>query len=147
MMQGGANAKTPALILAGEAATNVGLSITLGLSMGIEGVALATLLASAAFRLGLLIPAACRTFGISLISLLAAVVRAHSAPTAAGLAIGWAIKRSDLPSALLVILGGGAMFTAYLVIFAFTGLEQPERARVRAAIRAARRTIWRAARP
>ena len=145
MMQGGANARTPALILGLEAVANVGLSIGLGLSMGLQGVALATLLASAAVRLGLLIPAACRAFGLSLFSLLSTIARAHAAPAAAALAIGWMITQAELPSIVLVLVGSAAMFAAYLGIFAFTGLERGERARVRAALRGLRLASLRAA--
>lgn len=135
MMQGGASAKTPALILTLEATVNVGLSVALGLSMGMEGVALATLLASAGGRLGLLIPAACREFDISYVALLGTVIRAHGPPAAAALAVGWALQRADLPSIVLVLAGGTAMFCAYIGIFVFTGLRRAERARLRAAIR------------
>jgi O-antigen/teichoic acid export membrane protein len=135
MMQGGANARTPALIFGLEAALNVGLSIVLGLAIGLEGVALATLVAIAAARLGLLVPAACKAFGVSVLSFLGVVVRAHALPAAAALVVGWIIRQTDLPSIVLVLLGSTAMFAAYLFIFAFTGLERDERARVRAAIR------------
>ena len=145
MMQGGANARTPALILGLEAVLNVSLSIVLGLAIGLEGVALATLVAIAATRLGLLVPAACRSFGVSVLSLFGVVARAHVAPATAALGVGLVIRQADLPSIALVFLGGGAMFAAYLCIFAFTGLERDERARVRAAIRGLRVTTPRAA--
>jgi O-antigen/teichoic acid export membrane protein len=138
IMQGGANARTPALIIGVEAIVNVGLSIGLGLRMGLEGVALATLIASSFARLGLLVPAACRTFGVRILSLLNLVARAHVAPAAATLGAGWMIRQTDLPSVVIVLVGGAVMFAVYLGIFALTGLESDERARAWAAIRGLR---------
>jgi O-antigen/teichoic acid export membrane protein len=138
MMQGGANARTPALLLGLEAVANVGLSVGLGLSMGMQGVALATLVASAVVRLGLLIPVACREFGLSYFTLLATVLRAHGPPAIASLAIGMLLARTDLPSIALVFLGGATVFSIYMIVFAFTGLEASERARLWAAVRGLR---------
>ena len=143
MMQGGANARTPALLLGLEAVVNVGLSIGLGLSIGMQGVALATLIASATVRLGLLIPVACREFGLSYFKLLATIVRAHGPPAVASLAIGMVLDRTDLPSVALVFLGGATMFSIYMIVFAFTGLEPSERARVWAALRGVRPGLMR----
>jgi O-antigen/teichoic acid export membrane protein len=141
MLQGGANAKTPALILGFEAAANVGLSVALGLSIGLEGVALATLIASAGARLGLLIPAACREFGLNPLTLLATVIRAHGPPAAAALAVGWVIRGTDLPDAITILLGGAAMFGAYGSIFLVTGLEPAERGRLRSFVRRLRPAV------
>jgi O-antigen/teichoic acid export membrane protein len=143
MMQGGGNARRPALLLGFEAVANVGLSIGLGLSIGMQGVALATLITSAAVRLGLLIPAACREFGLSYFALLGTVLRAHGLPAVAALAIGMMLKRTDLPSLALVFLGGATVFSVYMIIFAFTGLEALERARLWAAVRGLRPALTR----
>jgi O-antigen/teichoic acid export membrane protein len=141
MLQGGANARTPALILGLEAVLNVSLSIALGLSIGLEGVALATLIASAAARLGLLIPAACREFGLNPFRLMATVSRAHAPPAAAAFAVGWAVSRAELPDAITILFGGAAMFAAYGSIFLLTGLEPAERSRLRSFVRRLRPAV------
>jgi O-antigen/teichoic acid export membrane protein len=143
MMQGGANARTPALLLGLEAVANVGLSVGLGLSIGMQGVALATLIASAAVRLGLLIPVACREFGLSYFTLLVTVLRAHGPPAVAALAIGMMLERTDLPNLALAVLGGAIVFSVYMIVFAFTGLEASERARLWAALRGLRPVLTR----
>jgi O-antigen/teichoic acid export membrane protein len=143
MLQGGANARTPALLLGLEAVANVGLSVGLGLSIGMPGVALATLIASAAVRLGLLIPVACREFGLSYFTLLATILRAHGPPALAALVIGMMLERTDLPSLALVVLGGATVFSVYMIVFAFTGLEASERARLWAAVRGLRPVLTR----
>jgi O-antigen/teichoic acid export membrane protein len=143
MMQGGANARTPALLLGLEAVANVGLSVGLGLSIGMRGVALATLIASAAVRLGLLIPVACRAFGLSYFTLLATVLRAHGPPAVAAFAIGMVLERTDLPNLALALFGGATVFSVYMIVFAFTGLEASERARLWAAVRGLRPVLTR----
>jgi hypothetical protein len=57
------------------------------------------------------------------------------------------ITQAELPSLVLVLVGSVALFATYLGIFAFTGLERGERARVRAALRGLRVASPRAAGP
>lgn len=131
-------ARIPAVILAGEAALNLLLSALLGRSMGLEGVALGTLLAAAVADLGLLLPYLCRQLGVSIHSFAGAVLRAHLPGAAAGGLVGWAVLRAGVSGIPFVLLGGAAIAGAYLIVFLFTGLTAGERAAL--AARLARRT-------
>ena len=64
MLQGSGRVRAPATIVWAEAAVNFGLSIALGLWLGLTGVALATLIATVVVSTAIGIPYLCRIFGV-----------------------------------------------------------------------------------
>ena len=135
LLPGAGRARVPALISAGEAGLNLTLSVVLGLTMGLEGVALATLIAAAVTHLGLMLPYMARQFGLRVAALLASQLRAHLPPAAAALAVGVLLLRADPGSILAVSAAGAAVVASYLLVFAFTGLVAGERRRLLAPVR------------
>jgi putative peptidoglycan lipid II flippase len=130
MLLGTGNARRPALLNASEAVLNLGLSIVLGRAIGIEGVALATLIAAGAVHVLLVLPYATRTFGLSLWSFLTGLVRSHGPAAVAALAVGVAVRQAELDGLLLVVAAGAAIAGTYLAVFAVAGLEPGERRRL-----------------
>jgi O-antigen/teichoic acid export membrane protein len=130
MLQGIGEVRVPALIVAGEAVLNLVLSIVLAREMGIEGVALGTLIAVVVANLGMLYPFMCRRFGVPIGELSATLARAHlPALAVAGLA-GWGIVALH-PSGVVVLAAAPAIGLAYVAVFWFTGLTTAERAHLR----------------
>lgn len=127
-----------AVISAVEATLNLGLSIALGLRMGLTGVALATLIASVVVRIGVFVPYTARALGLSLRLLVLPVLRAHLAPVVAASLVGIAIRAADLPDTAAFLVGGGAVVLVYTAVFAVSGLSPAERARAVDAARALR---------
>jgi O-antigen/teichoic acid export membrane protein len=123
-------AKVPAVISAGEAVTNLALSIVLASTMGLEGVALATLLAAALAHVGVLLPYTCRSFGLSLPSFVGTLAKAHAPAAAAAVLVGVVLLRADLEGVAAVASGGAAVAAAYLAVLAYTGLDGSERRRL-----------------
>jgi O-antigen/teichoic acid export membrane protein len=130
MLLGTNNARRPALLNATEAVLNLGLSVVLGRAMGIEGVALATLIAAAVVHLLLMLPLACRVFGLSLWSFLSGLARSHGPAAAAALLVGLVLRRAELDGLVAVAAGGAAIAATYLAVFALAGLEPGERRRL-----------------
>ena len=77
MLMGTRGHASPGLIRAGEALLNFALSMTLASIMGLEGVALATLIAAVVANLGFLLPYVCRDTGVRLSSLMTPLLLAH----------------------------------------------------------------------
>jgi O-antigen/teichoic acid export membrane protein len=132
MLQGVGKARPTAWMALFEASLNVTLAIALAHLVGLSGVALATLIAASTANLGLVIPYACRHFGVSPLFLLRSLARAHALPVAAGLGVGWLVLRGDPEGIASVLAAGTAVVGSYIVVFAFTGLERGERAVLRA---------------
>ncbi len=130
MLQGIGQVRVPATIVAGEAVLNLGLSVFLAHEMGIEGVALGTLIAVVVANVGVLYPYMCRQFGVSIAELSLTLARAHApALVVAGL-LGGAIAALDL-SGLVVLVAAPAIGLAYAAVFWFTGMTGDERAHLR----------------
>lgn len=144
-LQGMGDAKFPALVFAGEGALNLLLSVLLGNAMGLEGVALATLVAAVAADLFVALPYACRRLSIGIPTFLATVVRAHLPATAAAGILGVLVRPAvDGEGVVPVALAGLAMVGIYVVVLAWTGLDGDERRRL---VGAARRRAGRAVTP
>jgi PST family polysaccharide transporter len=127
-LQGMGRPRRPAIIRAAETALNLGLSVLLAHLIGLEGVALATLLAAVAANLFVLLPQMCRQFGLRVTEFAGPLVAAHAPAAAAGLVVGWLVTRLE-PSGLIPLIGAGAAITlAYVAVFAVTGLDSSERA-------------------
>jgi O-antigen/teichoic acid export membrane protein len=127
--------RTPALLNAVEAAANLVLSIVLCHTMGLVGVALATLISSGTVTVLLFMPFAARAIGLSLPTLVGDLLRAHLLPLAVVGALGAVLLEVGV-SGVLPLLGSGAgLALAYVVVLAFTGFRPEERAVVRARLR------------
>jgi O-antigen/teichoic acid export membrane protein len=120
-------ARRPALIRVSEAAINFGLSIVLAHVIGLEGVALATLLAASAAYPFVLIPYACRVFGVRFRDLAVPLVAAHAIPFVVSLAVGLALAASIPETIPAVGVAAAATLGVYLGTLAFTGLDRGER--------------------
>lgn len=137
MLQGTGHVRGPALITGGEALLNLVLSVVLARTMGLEGVALGTLIAVVVANLGCFYPYMCRQFGVPLGALSAALARAHlPALAVAGLA-GAAIASLD-PSGVLILAGALAIAIVYATVFWFTGMAADERRQVVTLVRRGR---------
>lgn len=136
MLLGTGRARVPALIAGGEAALNLTLSIVLGLTMGLAGVALATLVAAAVAQLGLVLPYVCSRFALPLRTFVGSVLRAHVPSALAGLLVAVPLTSAGVSGVVAVVAAGAAIAAAYLVSFAFTGLDAGERRRALAPLRA-----------
>jgi O-antigen/teichoic acid export membrane protein len=141
VLRGMGDVRRPALIDSFEALVNLGLSIALGLLIGLHGVAIATLIAAVATRLGIMVPYVCRRTGTSVGAFALGLIRTVAPPSLAALAVGFAL-RSAGPSRLATIaLTALAMAVGYTVVLAGVGLSSSERGTLRASLRA-----WRPAR-
>ncbi|HEX2118399.1 MAG TPA: polysaccharide biosynthesis C-terminal domain-containing protein, partial [Acidimicrobiales bacterium] len=129
-LQGMGDARFPALTLTAEAALNLALSIVLGLAMGLEGVALGTLLSAVAVELVVTLPVMCRKVGIPLRSFVATAALAH-VPAVAGAGALGVLLRPHLHGVVAVLLAGAAVAGTYVAVFAFTGMDAGERRRLR----------------
>jgi O-antigen/teichoic acid export membrane protein len=136
LLGGSGRARSAALLAASEALLNLGLSIALGLWIGLTGVALGTLIATIAVRGCVSLPYIGRTFGVYMLGLVRTVVTAHAAPSAAAVALALLIRAAALPDLVAFLVGGGAVVAVYLLVFAFTGLSREERAFARSSLRA-----------
>lgn len=133
MLLGTGYARVPALLSAGEAALNLVLSIVLARTIGLEGVALATLIAAAAVQLALL-PYACRIFGLRVRSFLAGLARSHLPAAVVALAVGLGLAQVDPSGIPAVTAAGVAIACAYVAVFVVSGLDGEERRRVLAPV-------------
>jgi O-antigen/teichoic acid export membrane protein len=135
MLMGTGHAKGPGLIRAGEALLNFALSVTLASIMGLEGVALATLIAAVVANLGFLLPYVSRNIGVRLPSLITPLLLAHlpaaGITTIAGLALAHEIPTS-IP---VVVLAALALLVLYLGVLWVTGLRDAERQALIAPVR------------
>jgi len=129
-LQGMGHVRFPALVLAGEAVLNLALSIGLGRTMGLQGVALGTFLAAVTAELVITLPVMCHKLGIPLRAFVASVGRAHLPALAVAGPLG-ALLRPQVQGIVAVLLAASAIGGTYLVIFSFTGLDAEERRRVR----------------
>jgi O-antigen/teichoic acid export membrane protein len=130
LLPGAGQARVPALLSALEAALNVTLSVVLGRAIGLEGVALASLIAATMTHLGLMLPYICRQFGLGVAALVGSLIRAHLAPATAAVFVGVLLRRAGIESIPSVVAAGSAIAAAYVIVFAFTGLGAGERRRL-----------------
>ena len=125
-LQGIGSVRSTALVNTGEAVLNLALSVVLGRTMGLPGVALATLLAAVASELGIILPYLCRKLDLPLGGFLLTVLRAHILPVSLALVVGLAL-RQQVEGVAAVVGAALLMCGAYLTMFAFTGLTPEER--------------------
>lgn len=139
MLQATTEPRTPALIFGAEALLNVVLSVTLALTIGLEGVALGTLIASALGAI-VFVPFLCRSFDLRVRDFLAPLLRAHVPPAVAAFGVAWLVTRAPLDDLVVVAAAGAAVVGTYLAVFLVTGLDGDERRQI---VRAARATARR----
>jgi O-antigen/teichoic acid export membrane protein len=110
-----------------EAIVNLSLSVLLAHLIGLEGVALATLLAAVAANTFGLLPLALRAFGIRIRDFVGPLLRAHALPVAISLSIGLLLIRSDPSTVPALAASAAAIIAVYIGTFAITGLDGAER--------------------
>jgi O-antigen/teichoic acid export membrane protein len=137
ILQGTEHAARAAVVFCGEAVANIVLSVVLGLHWGIVGVAAASLIAGVVFRLGVLVPSACRVAGQTPFSLVV-VPTVHLLPAAAAVATALALDHGGLAHGPWVVLATAAVLGVYVVGLSVTGVSGVERRRVLASLRALR---------
>jgi O-antigen/teichoic acid export membrane protein len=130
MLLGTGNARGPALLTAGEAALNLVLSVVLARAMGLEGVALATLIAATVTHLGLILPFTCREFGLRVPAFLAVLGRSHVPAAMVALGIALLLASADPEGIAAVAASGAAIVAAYVAVFTLAGLDAGERRRL-----------------
>ena len=121
------NVKLPAIFAVVEAELNLPLSIAFGLTIGFQGVALATLIAAVIANFGFTLPYCCRQTQISLAALMSVVTRAHLPPAIAAACVGLLLNHGGLSGLLQVAAAGAAMLLAYAMVLFVTGLSSAER--------------------
>lgn len=124
-LQGMGYIRYPAIVAAGEAVLNLVLSVLLASTIGIGGVALATLLAAAIAQLAV-VPYLCQKVGLSVRSFLLSLAKAHVPALAAAGAVGLAV-RGQVDGIIGVAAGAVAISGTYVLVFAFTGVTASER--------------------
>lgn len=129
-LQGMGNARYPASASAGEAVLNLVLSLALAHAIGLQGVALATLVAAGIAELTVALPYFCRKLELPLGSFLQSVLKAHFAPLVVAFVVGISI-RDHARGIVGVVAAAMAIFGSYLIVFVFTGITADERRALR----------------
>jgi O-antigen/teichoic acid export membrane protein len=114
-----------------EGAINLGASIFLGRRIGIQGVALGTLVGVVVNHFFVLLPYVCRKLGVSLWALVATILRAHLPPAGLTVAVGFALRSFAAGGIPQLFAAGAATGLTYLGTFALTGLSRSERRTIR----------------
>ncbi len=135
MLQGMALAKGPALVFASEAAVNLVLSVVFAHLIGLQGVALGTLVASFTCSLIAFFPYMCRRFEIPLWPFVRRLAVAHAPPTAAALGVGLGLLTTGISGIVEVTGAAAAIMVAYAAVYPFTALEPGERRQIAARLR------------
>jgi O-antigen/teichoic acid export membrane protein len=110
-----------------SAAINVVLSLILVVQMGLEGVALATLIATLVIDIVVVLRAACSLYEISLLDYFRRVIFPLTLPTLLQLAALYGMSRLKTESIWVLLLLGGCTALLFLVAFGFFSLEKSER--------------------
>lgn len=113
-----------------QAIVSVVASIVLARAMGLEGVALGTLVGVAASQFLLILPYVCRRLEVPLHRLAGVLVRAQLLPAGLMLACCLALRSFADDGFLQLMATGVAAFVVYLPVYALTGLSAGERARI-----------------
>jgi glycosyltransferase involved in cell wall biosynthesis/O-antigen/teichoic acid export membrane protein len=137
-LRGAGDVRPPALMMTAEAGLNLSLSIVLGLTMGLAGVALATLIAASVVHVLFLLPYICRRFGVSYVRLTGSLARAQLLPCAAAAGVGWYLHSKSEDSVGLLFGAGLLVLGAYGLTFVATGLTRAERSRLWERVRRSR---------
>ncbi|MEE4316049.1 MAG: MATE family efflux transporter [Erythrobacter sp.] len=139
-----------AIAMAGSAVLNLVLSLILIQTWGLNGVALATLIAAFTVEVLVIIPRACWARGISLWRFFSRALWPVLPPLLPALGVAWGLDlwQPSSEGFLWIILEGGAAALVYFAGFYLTALRPEERAFIAAKLpRRARRRPKKAARP
>lgn len=109
-----------------SAAINVVLSLLLVGPMGLEGVALATLVATLIVDIVVVLRAACSLYSVTLPGYLRRVVLPLALPSLLQLGALYGVSRLDIDNLLLLLLWGGATAVLFLIAFGVFSLEKSE---------------------
>jgi O-antigen/teichoic acid export membrane protein len=131
ILRGLGNVRFAAQIGVVEAAINLVASVLLGRAMGIQGVALGTLIGVVCNHLFVLLPYVCRRLEVPLWRLLLEIGRAHLLPAALALTLGLALRGFAHDGVGQLGLAAAAVGATYLGVFAVTGVSAGERRKLR----------------
>lgn len=127
VLRGIGNVKAPALFGIISTGLNLPLTIVLGLTIGFQGVALATLIAEVVVGFGLSMPYACRHTQVSMAELLLVALGAQLLPSLAAVGVGLMLVHVGINGVVEVIGAGAIMLLAYAGVLSLTGLSAAER--------------------
>lgn len=137
VMQGIGNPRLPAIARLIEAVLNLSLSVALGLAIGMEGVAIATLVGVVAGQLFFFLPRACAALDVPLGALLGTLARAQLPPVIATVLVGVIWIEAGVSGVVEVLAAGLTMVLAYGAVFWRAGLSASERDTIMARVRRA----------
>jgi O-antigen/teichoic acid export membrane protein len=110
-----------------SAAVNLGLSIALVSRLGLEGVALGTLIPTAA-EVFFVVPYTMHVFGISIVQVLAEIYRPALLPLVPmGIVLTALQQAVSLSSAVMIVLVAGAGMLVYVIAYLMVGTSAYER--------------------
>jgi O-antigen/teichoic acid export membrane protein len=145
ILSGSGGQKLIALMSVAEIATQITLTVVLGLYFGITGVAVAVLASVVCVEFAVALPLVAARLGTRLVQLVLPVIKTHLPALAVAGALGWFVSRGPVlsfatshgrvPSMAVVALAGLAVLLAYLVVFAMTGLTNDTRRRALSRLR------------
>ena len=127
VLQGSGRHRVVTVLVWTEAVLNLVLSIVLARTVGLTGVALATLVSTATVSTAVGVPIMCRAFDISTTRFALGVCRAHIPAIGAALLIAWLISPARDAGSRVVIPAGAAMVFGYLLTLSLTDLSRNER--------------------
>jgi O-antigen/teichoic acid export membrane protein len=136
--QGRGDARTPSLAYLAEGAINLVLSVLLGRALGFTGVALATLIATAAVQLLWFYPFLCRKLGMPLGRTVSGLLVPHLLPAAAAVVVGFVVRGPADDGVVQLLIAGALTAGTYVALLALTGLGPEERRAVIDRLRRAR---------
>jgi O-antigen/teichoic acid export membrane protein len=125
--QGIGTPKLPAVARLMEAILNLALSVVLAKLIGIEGVAIATLVAAAVTQLLYFLPRACRQLEVHMGRLIWSLLRAHALPAAAAAGVGVAALELGVSGIAAVVVADTLIVVVYAAVFYRTGMNAEER--------------------
>jgi hypothetical protein len=94
--------------------------------MGLQGVALATLIAASIAQLGILLPYLGRTFGLGQVAFLWTMLSPHVPAAVAALVVGWGFRQRDISDYAELIVAGLAIGGSYLAVLMLARANRSE---------------------
>ena len=135
MLDGSGQYRVKAYILGAEAIVNVTLSVVLGVVVGPYGVALATLIATAALSTAVGLPYICRTYHLNIGRFLVGIGRAYLPAFGIAFSVAWLVYPHGHVNLFSLFLRCCSVALSYLATLLVTGLDSYERAALRRLVR------------